>query len=174
MATLPTRPPGMRVVLHALWPVEKGSPALTPEARERLTSYVTRYAQTLNTGVYAVGGAHDHLHVLYDLPPGLAPDQVTKELQRTTVRFLRDTLSLPDFDWNREAAFLESVSAAHRDDLIAYIGENAARHEVGDVRAEWEFFADRSDTAATSVEPSEAVPAWLSEALTNARGKGSR
>jgi putative transposase len=163
-----TRAPGVRILVHALWRVAAASPPLTPETRSRLSPYVTRYADTLNTRVLAVGGWDDHLHVLFDLPPSTSPEQVTTELQNTTARFLSDVLSVLGFAWDKDGVYLESVSARDADDMTEYVRLNSARHKDVTLLPEWEF-AHVTGEAAAGGSDDEELPDWLRDALSSGK-----
>jgi putative transposase len=151
----------VHVPVHLIWRVAANSPALTPEAVERLVPYVTRYAQTLGILVYAVGGTTDHLHILYDLTPTRTLNDVTAELQKTTLRFLRDVLNLRGFAWDTEIR-TEGIGPENRDALTDYIRENAVRHAENRLEPTWE--GDDTEESAVSVSGDE-LPAWLREVL---------
>jgi REP element-mobilizing transposase RayT len=151
------RTPNSRIFLQDIWWTADGSPALTEEIIGRLAPYVTRYAQTLGIAVLAVGGAEDHLHVLYDMAPNRMPDEVTAELQRTTVRFLREVLGARWFAWS-EASCVVSFGSEVIESLTEYVAHNFARHQEGRVVAEYE--------GANEVDADEGdVPEWLRDAL---------
>lgn len=158
--TTPPSAPDLRIAVHCVWWTAEGGPTLPPEAVERLVSYVTRYGQTLGVAVAAVGGFVDHLHLLFDLPTNKTLDQITGELRRTTARFLRDSMSLPGFNW-AEGDALQSVGRDEAALCAEYVRDNAARHREGAADPYWEFLAD----AGADDEDAEEVPEWLRKAL---------
>jgi putative transposase len=154
----------VRVSVHMLWwTAENADSALTPEIVERLVPYITRYAQTLGITVHAVGGTSDHLHILYDLPPKRTLDDVTRELTKTTTRFLRDVLNRRGFAWQEET-LTESVGPENFAALAVYIQDNAARHASGDLEPAWEGGDDVETDGAE-----EEMPSWLREVLPGGR-----
>jgi len=151
------RTPNIRIVLQDLWWTVDEGPTLTEEMIGRLAPYITRYAQTLGVTVYAVGGAEDHLHILYDLAPNRTPDGITTELQKTTTRFLRDVLSVRGFAW-AEASCVESFSPEELETLTEYVSDNFARHREGRLVAAYECPNEEDADG-------EDVPDWLRDAL---------
>lgn len=141
------------VVIQFIWRVEEGR-ALTPQAIERLAPYITRYAQTMGVGVYTVGGNENHLHVLFSLPANRTLDSIHRELQKTTTRFLRETLNLSGFSWEEEAMIV-SLSPEDIDEAGEYIRGNAAHHLAGSTIAVWE-----GDEMIEEADD-EALPEWL-------------
>ncbi|MBC8143682.1 MAG: hypothetical protein H7Y38_19810, partial [Armatimonadetes bacterium] len=121
--------------------------ALTPPAIAKLAPYITRYADTLNVRVYACGGIADHCHVLADLPTDMTADRFPRDILPPTARFLRDVVGIAGFAWDAGTVAVQSVSPAERDAVSAYLSEQEARHESGDLRAEYE-----AGTGATTTE----------------------
>lgn len=150
-----------RILLHTIWQVERNSPLLTEEARNRLAPYITRYAQTLGVVVLAVGGTDDHLHILHGLLPSRPLDKTLEEIQRATVRFLRDSMQLTGFVWSEEGD-PESLRPTDSESLIGYIRENAVRHATQTTVLEWE--GSSFATEDSPEDPAAILPEWLKQA----------
>lgn len=130
------RPPECRVVVHLRWTVAAPEIAtLTPAALDKLVPYATRYAETMNIRVLAVGGTDDHLHVLADIPPAMTLDKVGAELRRPTERYLREVLGLAGLAWDADNCAVCSVSPWDVDRIAEYVRGQAAAHESGDLDA---------------------------------------
>mgnify|MGYP000865016495 CR=1 FL=1 len=128
------RPDGVEVLVHLVWPVSAPETvALTEEAIERCVPYVTRYAETFNVRVLAVGGVADHLHLLVDLAPALSLEKTVRDLMVPSERFLRDVLGFGGFAWDVHGWRATGVSPADRERVAAYVTEQAARHASGDL-----------------------------------------
>lgn len=155
MPILRTRNRG--VLIHLRWPAAGDAPPLTNPALARLAPYVTRYAETLNTGVYAVGGAPDHLHVLLDLSPVHSLDAIVGELQSASARFLREQTALSGFAWDADESCLQSVSAGDKDELVAYIKNHA---DAAVMRPSFEC----EEEEASDGGGDEEMPDWLRSA----------
>lgn len=155
------RTPNSRILVHDLWWAD-GDATLGEETWESLRPYVTRYGQTLGITVLAVGGADDHLHILYDAPSGKTPDEITAELQRATTRYVRETLNLRRFAW-AEASAVFSVAPPDATEMAEYITENAARHLEGRIYPEHEG-AGFDDSENVDNDENE-IPTWLRDAL---------
>lgn len=141
------------------WFVASNAGALSPEQIARLASYITRYAQTMGVTVHAVGGFVDHLHVVFDLPATQTLEKIAADLQKTTVRFLRESLGSPTFAWGGIHAV--GITDGTVDFVTAYVAENGARHQSGQIEYEWE------PTNNMPSEPEDEVPAWLRDAIAN-------
>ena len=146
------------MTLHARWRSALPDMPILPEALDRLPAYVTRYGQTLGVSVRAVGGAEDHLHLLFDLPGNRTIDSAMAELQRATARFLQDVLGQRAFSW-KAAYFAESIGAEMIATVADYVTENRRHHDASTTHDEWE------DIAEDAASDDESLPAWLREAM---------
>jgi len=155
------RTPGMNILLHFYWPVADG--ALTPDARVKLASYISRYAETLNIRVHSVGGLTDHLHILADLPTNMAIDQVGKELLPPTARYLRDVMNQRSFAWDSANITVTSISSWDKDHIAEYIADQESRHATGDIECALERLGAAPEE--TAVATGDELPAWLTDAL---------
>ncbi len=155
------RNPGVEILLHFRWTVAAGN--LTPAAITKLGPYITRYAETLNVRVHAVGGIADHLHLLADIPPDMPAERVSRELHAPTVRYLRDVLSLNDFGWDKEVVGIVSVSSREKEYVSAYLAEQEMRHISGDLDSLFEPHDESAESEPT--KPDAELPAWLTKAL---------
>jgi REP element-mobilizing transposase RayT len=161
MSSAVFRTPHSRILVHDLWWTDGDAP-LGEEMADSMRPYVTRYGQTLGITVLAVGGADDHLHVLYDAPSGKTPDEITAELQRATTRYVRETLGLRRFAW-AEASAVFSVAPQDATEMTEYITNNAARHRENRIYPEHEGAGFDADENADNDE--NEIPAWLRDAL---------
>ena len=153
------------LTVHLCWPVSPHGASLTLEIRGRIAPYLTRYGQTLGATVFAVGGTNNHLHVLLNAPVNRPLDQVIRELQTASERFVRETLNEPEFVWHDEG-FAASVGANAVPALSGYIQDNEAFHASGAILTQWEF-----DALSSPHENDEPMPAWLADALQSAGTK---
>ena len=151
---------GSEILLHFRWGVAGG--ALTAPALAKLTPYITRYAETLNVRVIAVGGVSDHLHVLADIPPEMPADQFARDLLPPTARYLRDVGGVRSFAWDAAGVSVVSVSPGERAAVAAYLAEQEARHAAGDLEPAYEGGAAAVVAAAGGEDE---LPGWLAEAM---------
>jgi REP element-mobilizing transposase RayT len=155
------RTPGSQIFVHELWWADSET-SLDEATIDSLRPYIARYAQTLGVSVLAVGGAEDHLHLLYELPSGKTSDEITAELQRATMRYLRETLRQRHFAW-ADASAVFSVAAPDVRDLASYISGNSTFHREGGAIPEYEGgnFKDIENAE----DDENDLPDWLRDAI---------
>ena len=168
--TPPIAGPGQtigKVIVHLRWPVSEAGSPLSAEALERLTPYITRYAQTLGVLVHAVGGVPDHLHLLIELPISRSLQEITNELQGATQRFLRNVLGEARFAWAGDGLLFASISLSGLQEAVEYIHNQVERHAAGELIATMEGEADGESGGGATEE----MPAWLRDVLGSKDGK---
>ncbi len=152
----------IKVTVHLRWPVSEAGSPLDAETIERLTPYITRYAQTFGVMVYAVGGVQDHLHLLLDLPPTRALQEISDELRSTTQRFVRNVLGESRFTWSKEGLLFSGVSPSGIRRMTDYIKNQAERHAAGDLIPGMEGEEDEEESEEGADED---MPDWLRDVL---------
>ncbi|GAB4460405.1 MAG: hypothetical protein OHK0029_24350 [Armatimonadaceae bacterium] len=154
-------PTESRLLLQTIWQIGKNSVPLPEAVRSRLAPYITRYAQTLEMSVYAVGGTEDHLHILHNLPLDKPLQKNLDEIQKATVRFIREFPETSQFQW-ADTMWIATFRAEDRELLEGYVRENAVRHQTGRIVPEWEGTEFPADAPTDSAE--DALPDWMREA----------
>jgi REP element-mobilizing transposase RayT len=156
------------LLIHLRWSVAdaEASP-LNEEMLNRLRSYLPRYAETLSARCLVVGGVHDHLHLLLDLPVTRSLQEVEEELRRASQRFLRDVLGSHLFLWSGGEGDYRSVSPLEQEAVVTYIRLQSEQHAAGDL---WDGFEAASGSLPSQATesagvPDETLPEWLRAAM---------
>jgi REP element-mobilizing transposase RayT len=161
------------LLIHLRWTVANAVAApLNEEMLARLRSYLPRYAETLSARCLMVGGVHDHLHLLLDLPISRSLQEVEEELRRASQRFLRDVMGNPLFIWAGGDGAYRSVSPLEQEAVVTYISTQAERHASEEL---WDFLealpndspphADVNIAHAPSSD--DTLPDWLRAAMSH-------
>jgi putative transposase len=156
------------LLIHLRWSVADADAApLNEQMLTRLRSYIPRYAETLSARCLIVGGIHDHLHLLMDLPTTKSLQEVEDELRRASQRFLRDVLGSNLFLWSATGGAYSSVSPQEQEAVVQYIQTQAERHTAEEL---WDNLeATTADLEPSGTEtmphPNESLPEWLRSAM---------
>jgi len=117
-----------RCWLHLIWAARFHSPALTVEARKRLSGYLERYAE--EKGIYMKINFvnSDHVHTLIDLPTNMCIEESAKLLKGGSSHWVNEGRVVPwEFHWGRGyGAF--SVSQSRVNAVCEYIGNQEQHH----------------------------------------------
>jgi len=85
---------------------------------------------------FAVGGWHDHCHVLIALPATLKIAEVVQKLKANSSRWMSSEAACPSFQW-QEAYSAFSVSVSHIDRTVEYIRNQRRHHARRSFAEEW-------------------------------------
>lgn len=156
------------MLIHLRWAVADAEAApLNDEMLTRLRSYLPRYAETLAARCLCVGGVHDHLHLLLDLPVTKSLETVEDELRRASQRFVRDVLGSKLFLWSAEDRTYRSISPQEQEAVVTYLQTQMECHSGGEI---WEVLEATPGTTpplrdGSRPTPSESLPDWLRAAM---------
>ena len=123
------------------------------------------YGQTLGCVVSAVGGGDEHLHLLLELPHTKTLDEISGELTKASARLVREAFGPKNFAWDT-AYEVSSVGPDDVETIAAYVRENAARHESGDLLPDYE--GNPSEMAGSDDD----TPDWLRKPSISGAGTG--
>jgi putative transposase len=117
-----------RVLVHLIFSTKNRAPLITPDRAERTFAYLAGTLNAIDCPVVAVGGAADHVHLLFVLGRTIALSKAVEELKKESSKWAKEHVN-PAFYWqNGYAAF--SVSPSNVDKVKAYIADQAKHHEV--------------------------------------------
>ena len=117
--------------LHLVWTTWDRAGWIHPSIRGQLHGVIVSVAQRLQCRWVVVGGTDDHVHVLTNPPPTLAPATLVGRLKGASSHFAHERLGvLPAARWSEGyAAF--SVSTRDVDTLSAYVSNQELHHTGG-------------------------------------------
>jgi len=129
-------------------------PWITAEAEPRLHAYIVGVFKKHGCYVVAIGGAEDHVHVLFYLGHEAAIGPLLQQVKGSSSRFARAELGLEEFQWQRGyAAF--GVSPSHSDRVTEYVRNQHRHHAQHDLWPAAETLANDESVESSSDESSE-------------------
>jgi REP element-mobilizing transposase RayT len=123
-------------LVHCVWSTKNREPCLTPDLRERLWPYLGGIAKQNQMKAFAIGGAADHVHILFSLPATLSVAKAMQLLKGNSSKWLRETFpKMRWFAWQEGyGAFSAGVSGVEA--TVAYIRNQAEHHRTRSFREE--------------------------------------
>jgi REP element-mobilizing transposase RayT len=116
------------IKLHVVFGTRDRVPSITPGIRPRLHAYLGGIARNLDTVPLMIGGVEDHVHLLLDVPPKLAPADLIRALKSNSSGWVHDTFPRASkFHWQTGyGAF--SVSPTAVPNVMRYIEQQEEHH----------------------------------------------
>jgi REP element-mobilizing transposase RayT len=126
-----------KLLVHCVFSTKERRAAINDAVRERLYAYIDGIIRERNSGLVAVGGTEDHVHLLIDLPAVLAVADAMRFVKANSSKWVRTTFPThSSFGWQTGyGAF--SVSASVRDDVVGYIKRQDEHHRTRGFKEEF-------------------------------------
>jgi putative transposase len=116
---------------HLVWVTKNRSPLITPQDETFLYPYIKGKADTIGCIIHAIGGIHDHIHLIISIPPALAIADVVKRLKGSSSHALNHH---PDRESNRfswqEGYGVLTLGRKQLPRAIAYVTHQKQHHQA--------------------------------------------
>jgi len=115
-------------LIHLVFSTKHRDKILSPEIQERLWPCLAGIAQAHGMKALAIGGTHDHVHVLVSIPSTLNLAQAAQAFKGASSKWINDTFAIPGgFSWQQGyGAFSLGISQAEK--TVAYIHGQREHH----------------------------------------------
>lgn len=152
-----------RLYYHQVWATKGREPLIQPDIEDRLYAYLVRKSAELGVYVYALGGWHDHVHLLVAIPPKLAVAGIVKRLKGASAHYLNHAGGCTyAFAWQRGYGAL-TLGERQRPRAEAYIRDQKTHHGQQKTNAWLEQCAEFDEGPADPGIALDAVPPALRE-----------
>ncbi len=120
-----------KVLLHLIFSTKNRYPYLRDKIlRDEMHRYLGGTLKSLGCQVLIVGGASDHIHILFALNSNYSLAQVVRELKRESSKWLKTKdQSMHRFSWQIGYGIF-SVSQSQVMKVIKYIANQESHHQV--------------------------------------------
>jgi putative transposase len=125
-----------RNYIHLVFSTKERARFISKEHQPNLWGYVAGICRNYDMVPIAVGGRHDHIHLLFHLPPTLTLSKAVSAVKANSSRWMKE--HKPDFTW-QEGYGAFSVSASNLDPVVKYIHNQDGYHKK--IAFEQEFLA---------------------------------
>lgn len=117
-----------QIYLHVVFAVAGRARLIPARNQEELNRYITGIVTNKGQKLLAVNGMPDHLHLLLNLRPDVAPSAVVRDIKANSARFINEQRWLPGrFEWQRGfGAF--SYAASQLGAVVRYIARQPQHH----------------------------------------------
>lgn len=132
-----------QIYIQAVFAVKYRASLIQREWKEELFKYVGGIFRNKDQKLIAVGGAEDHIHVLFGLKPNMAISDLVRDVKSDTTEFInRERLVRGRFYW-QEGFGAFSYSRSQLDAVGKYVLEQEAHHASRSFRDEYISLLDR-------------------------------
>jgi putative transposase len=119
-----------RTHYHLVWATKDRSPFITPDREAILYPYIRGKSDALGCMVQAIGGIHDHLHLIVSIPPTLAVTDFIKQIKGSSSHHLNQHPhdQPTPFAWQRGYGVI-TIGSKQCDRAIAYVNNQQQHHQ---------------------------------------------
>jgi putative transposase len=117
-----------QLMYHLVFRTKESLPTIKQEHVSQLYAYITGIIKHKNSHLYRINGVENHLHILTDLHPSIAPADFIREVKVSSSLWMKSSDLFPAFKgW---AVGYGSFTCSHRDidRLIEYIKNQQEHH----------------------------------------------
>ncbi len=131
-----------KLFVHLVFSTKHREPLLLQPLRDQMHAYLAAVLKNQDSPAVKVGGASDHVHILFRLSKNLALAQVVEEIKTSSSKWIKTQgQSLDGFHWqNGYGGF--SVSCGEVNELIAYIEQQETHHRAVSFQEEFRKFIE--------------------------------
>lgn len=119
-----------QINIHCVFAVKGRENIINDGFRDELHKYMSGILRNDNAFPLAIGGWRDHVHVFFELPPGLRVSDLMRNLKAVSSKWINDNRFVKGkFQW-QEGYGAFSYSRSQRNNVIHYI-MNQEKHHKG-------------------------------------------
>ena len=120
-----------QLIYHFVWATKNRLPLITVTIEERLWPYIGSKCKELGYTLYAVNGIENHMHVLVELAPTIAPADVAKNLKGASSHYINKESGLGDTLYWQDGYGVVSLRKAEIPKVVRYIQRQKEHHRAG-------------------------------------------
>ena len=129
-----------QIFIQLVFAVKYRDAAIDKSWRDRLYQYTIALVEARGHKVYAIGGMHDHIHILVSLAPKQSISELVMEVKRATTLWIKENgLVRCRFAW-QEGFGAFSYGKSQVDNVVKYIRNQEQHHGKHTFRDEYEAF----------------------------------
>jgi REP element-mobilizing transposase RayT len=117
-----------QLIYHIVFRTKSSKPTIRKDSAEELYAYITGIIKNKDSHLYRINGVENHLHILTDMHPSLAPADFVKDIKAYSSLWMKKSGLFPFFDGWSEGYGSFTCSFRDLDKLIEYIRSQGEHH----------------------------------------------
>jgi putative transposase len=116
-------------LFHIVFRTKGSIPTIKQDHANELYAYITGIIQHKKSHLYRINGVENHLHILTDINPSLAPIDFVRDIKVSTSLWIKQSHMFPSFHGWAEGYGSFTCSYKDIDRLIDYIKHQQEHHK---------------------------------------------
>jgi len=131
------------ILVHLIFSTKERCPLIRPPVEDELHRYLAGVCDNAGCHAYRIGGAEDHVHILFRLSRTKAVSDLVEEVKTASSKWIKTKgEAYQGFSWqNGYGAF--SIGQSQKGAVEQYIDGQKAHHARRDFKAEFRAFLRR-------------------------------
>jgi putative transposase len=118
-----------QLLYHLVIRTKYSLPTIKQENANDLYAYISGIIRNKNCHLYRINGVENHIHILTDLHPSIAPADFVKDIKVAASVWMKSSGLFPSFKGWSIGYGLFTCSYRHKDRLIEYIKNQKDHHK---------------------------------------------
>lgn len=114
---------------HLVFRTKESLPAIKQENVSQLYAYITGIVKLKNSHLYRINGVENHLHILTEIHPTIAPADFMREVKVSSSLWMKSSDLFPAFKGWEVGYGSFTCSYSDKDRLIEYIKDQQEHHK---------------------------------------------
>ena len=127
---------------HVVWGTKNRLPLITEQIEKQLYKYITMKADELKSITYAIGGIHDHIHIIASIPPTLSISEYVGKIKGSSSHFVNHRFNNVQFFGWQEKYGVFSFGFKQLDNAVDYVVKQKEHHYFGTIVSMLEKYDD--------------------------------
>ena len=126
-----------QIYIHYVFAVQSRDAAIDAQWRESLYQYISGIVRKRKQHTVAIGGIHDHVHLLVSMNPTISPSDLMADVKRASSKWINENhMVLGHFAW-QEGFGAFSYAKSQINIVIRYIQNQEEHHRKKTFREEY-------------------------------------
>ena len=114
---------------HIVFRTKHSMPTIKQDHVNELYAYITGIVKNKNSHLYRINGVENHIHVLTDMHPSIAPADFMREIKASSSLWMKNSMLFPSFIGWEEGYGSFTCSYKDLNRLIEYIKSQEEHHK---------------------------------------------
>ena len=129
-----------QLMYHLVFRTKHSHPTINQDHANELYAYITGIIKNNHCHPYRINGVANHIHILTDLHPSIAPADFVREVKVSTSKWMKNSGLFPNFIGWSVGYGIFTCSYRSKDRLIEYIKSQQDHHRKKTFEEEYEEF----------------------------------
>jgi REP element-mobilizing transposase RayT len=119
-----------QILYQVIYSTKYIKPTLIKEDRPSLFNHIRGLLKSRKCRLYEINGTEDHLHLLAQIHPGIAPADLVKIIKLSSTKHIKETGLFPDFNGWQDGYVALTHSINAKNDWSRYIKNQEELHRT--------------------------------------------